>query len=178
MKINNTLNQRQNTLVYSFQRSKKVLHDGDVTSSDYNIEDRKEFERVPEGTLTPGIQIRGLTKTYMTDLFRRSAVQALRGIDVDFYKGQITALLGHNGAGKTTMISVLSGLTSSTEGTVFIDGKNVQHDLESVQRNLGLCPQENIVFPDLDVFEQVMFFGMVRRFKKIILLDNLVVLIY
>jgi ABC-type multidrug transport system ATPase subunit len=36
-------------------------------------------------------------------------VQALRGVSVDFYKGQITALLGHNGAGKTTMMSILTG---------------------------------------------------------------------
>lgn len=36
-------------------------------------------------------------------------VEAVRGISLDFYKGQITALLGHNGAGKTTTISILTG---------------------------------------------------------------------
>lgn len=135
-----------------------------MTHLDYNRDDQKEFEKVPEGTLTPGIQIRELKKAYITDWFRRTTVHALRGINVDFYKGQITALLGHNGAGKTTMMSILSGLTSSTEGMVFINGKNVQYELAAVQKNLGLCPQENMVFPDLNVFEQVMFFGMVRYF--------------
>lgn len=36
-------------------------------------------------------------------------VHALKGISLDFYKGQITALLGHNGAGKTTLMSIITG---------------------------------------------------------------------
>lgn len=160
----------------------------DVSAPDYEEEERKEFEKVPAGTLTPGIQIRQLKKTYVTNWLRGTKVQALRGIDVDFYKGQITALLGHNGAGKTTMMSILSGLTSSTEGMVFVNGQNVQYELDAVRRNLGLCPQENMVFPDLTVYQQVVFFGMVRfsrgwknnrdeffeprREKKIILWSN------
>lgn len=152
--------------LFFLQKSNKVFHDVDATHFDYNREDQKEFEKVPEGTLIPGIQIRELKKAYMTDWFRRTMVHALRGIDVDFYQGQITALLGHNGAGKTTMMSILSGLTNSTEGMVFIDGKNVQYELQAVQRNLGLCPQENMVFPDLNVFEQVMFFGRLKSKTK------------
>ena len=150
-----------NALV-SFQKSNKVFHDIDASRMDYK--DEKEFESVPDDTLTAGIQIRELKKAYVTDWFRNTSVRALNGISVDFYKGQITALLGHNGAGKTTMMSILAGLTSSTEGMVLIDGKNVRYELEAVRRNLGLCPQENMVFPDLTVFEQILFFGMVRIF--------------
>ncbi|XP_043287897.1 phospholipid-transporting ATPase ABCA1-like [Venturia canescens] len=152
--------------LFFLKKSNKVFHDVEVTELDYDREDRKEFEKVPAGTLTPGIQIRQLKKTYVTNWLRGTKVQALRGIDVDFYKGQITALLGHNGAGKTTMMSILSGLTSSTEGMVFVNGQNVQYELDAVRRNLGLCPQENMVFPDLTVYEQVLFFGMLKAKNK------------
>ncbi|XP_011705159.1 PREDICTED: ATP-binding cassette sub-family A member 3-like, partial [Wasmannia auropunctata] len=87
-------------------------------------------------------------------------VYALKGISVDFYKGQITALLGHNGAGKTTLMSILTGVTSVTEGKVFINGKNIEKHLSSIRNELGLCPQENMVFPDLNVFEQIEFLGL------------------
>lgn len=46
---------------------------------------------------------------YIIILFQK--VHALKGVSVDFYKGQITALLGHNGAGKTTLMSILTGIT-------------------------------------------------------------------
>lgn len=49
-----------------------------------------------------------LFNTYIV-IFQK--VHALRGVSVDFYKGQITALLGHNGAGKTTLMSILTGIT-------------------------------------------------------------------
>lgn len=113
-------------------------------------------------------------------------MHALKGVSIDIYKGQITALLGHNGAGKTTLMSILtgkelgniqnkfnslivnyfnnyynSGVTSSTEGSVLINGKNLSEDIDEVRMNLGLCPQENMMFPNLTPMEQVRFFGMV-----------------
>lgn len=54
------------------------------------------------------------------------------------------------------------GVTSETEGKVFINGKNIRKHLNSIRNDLGLCPQENMVFPDLNVFEQIEFFGLVR----------------
>ena len=139
-----------------------------------NYKNEKEFESVPDDTLTAGIQIRDLKKAYIIDWFCKTTVQALDGISIDFYKGQITALLGHNGAGKTTMMSILTGLTSSTGGMVLINGKNISSELEAVRSNLGLCPQENIVFPELTVFEQILFFGMVRNFLMLATLNSLV----
>lgn len=56
-----------------------------------------------------------------------------------------------------------AGVISSTEGTVIINGQNVKDDLDEVRMNLGLCPQENMMFPDLTPLEQVRLFGLVRR---------------
>lgn len=87
----------------------KVNSDDEMDDYEFDDVDGKPFETIPRAAFTPGIQIRGLKKEFRTHLFSKSKVQALRGISVDFYKGQITALLGHNGAGKTTLMSILTG---------------------------------------------------------------------
>lgn len=58
------------------------------------------------------------------------------------------------------------GVISPTEGKVIINGKNIAKHLQCIRNNLGLCPQENIVFPDLSVFEQLKFFGLVSIHLK------------
>ncbi|XP_039306683.1 retinal-specific phospholipid-transporting ATPase ABCA4 isoform X2 [Solenopsis invicta] len=142
-------------------KSNKVSLDDEAGEFDYD-KANEDFESVIGGTLTPGIQIRDLKKSYTTSWLRNSKVHALQGVSVDFYKGQITALLGHNGAGKTTLMSILTGVVSETQGKVFINGKNIRKHLNSIRDDLGLCPQENMVFPDLNVFEQIEFFGLLK----------------
>lgn len=55
-------------------------------------------------------------------------------------------------------------MISPTGGTVLINGKNITKDLDSIMNDLGLCPQDDILFPDLSVFEQLLFFGLVIHF--------------
>ncbi|XP_032690164.1 phospholipid-transporting ATPase ABCA1-like isoform X2 [Odontomachus brunneus] len=148
------------------KRKNKISLDEVVSELDYDKIVNEDFEPVSSGTLTPGIQIRNLKKTYTTCWLRKSQVHALKGISVDFYKGEITALLGHNGAGKTTLMSILTGVTSQTEGNVFINNKNIVEHLETIRNNLGLCPQENMFFPYLNVFEQIEFIGMLKAENK------------
>ncbi|XP_039306572.1 retinal-specific phospholipid-transporting ATPase ABCA4 [Solenopsis invicta] len=146
-------------------KNNKIIFDEKAGEFDYD-KANEDFEPVMSGTLTPGIQIRDLKKSYTTCWLRKSKVHALKGVSVDFYKGQITALLGHNGAGKTTLMSILTGVISETEGNVFINDKNIRIHLDSIRNNLGLCPQENMVFPDLNVFEQIEFFGLLKAKNK------------
>ncbi|XP_017755068.1 PREDICTED: ATP-binding cassette sub-family A member 1-like [Eufriesea mexicana] len=149
-----------------YLKKNKVSLDEDIENFEYDNVGNDNFELVARGAFTPGIQIRNIKKTYKSICFRKSAVQALKGISMDLYKGQITALLGHNGAGKTTLMSIVTGVTSATEGKVLINGKNITKDLQSIRNDLGLCPQENMVFPDLSVFEQLEFFGLLKGKNK------------
>ncbi|XP_076762980.1 ATP-binding cassette sub-family A member 17 [Xylocopa sonorina] len=147
-------------------RKNKVCLDEDIEDFDYDDIDNENFEPVTKGVLTPGIQIRNLKKTYKSFCLRKTAIEALKGISMDLYKGQITALLGHNGAGKTTLMSILTGVISATTGKVLINGKNIAENLQLIRNDLGLCPQENMVFPDLSVFEQLEFFGLLKGVNK------------
>ncbi|TGZ53371.1 phospholipid-transporting ATPase ABCA3 [Temnothorax longispinosus] len=157
---------RQNPLYFlKCIKKNKIALDEEAGEFDYD-KVNEDFEPVLGNALTPGIQIRDVKKSYTTSWLRKSKVHALRGVSVDFYKGQITALLGHNGAGKTTLMSILTGVTSETEGKVFINDRNLKKHLSSIRNDLGLCPQENMVFPDLNVFEQIEFFGLLKAKNK------------
>ncbi|XP_017876215.1 ABC transporter A family member 1-like [Ceratina calcarata] len=157
---------RKEPFFFKYLKKNKVSLDEDIEDMDFANVDSENFEPVTRGVLTPGIQIRNLKKTYRKFGLRKTTVQALRGISIDLYKGQITALLGHNGAGKTTMMSILTGMVSLTEGKVLINGKNVMNDLQDIRNDLSLCPQENIVFPLLTVSEQLEFFAMLKGTTK------------
>ena len=53
------------------------------------------------------------------------------------------------------------GLFSPTSGNARINGYNIKEDMEKARDSLGLCPQHNMLFPSLNVFEHLIFFGMV-----------------
>ena len=91
----------------------------------------------------------------------RKKVVAVDNVTFNAFEGEITALLGHNGAGKTTTMSMLTGLFSPTSGDAKINGYNIRSDMAKARDSLGLCPQHNMLFPSLTVFEHLIFFGMV-----------------
>ncbi|XP_048510196.1 phospholipid-transporting ATPase ABCA3-like isoform X2 [Athalia rosae] len=144
-------------------RQNKVCSSYNDISSHGSEGEPKILEPVDKGTLTTGIQLRNLTKCFTCGCFKSHRVNAVRGISLDFYKGQITALLGHNGAGKTTTFSILTGLTAPSSGTVYINGKDVSKDLDVIRSDLGVCPQENTTFPDLTVSEQLQLIGSLKQ---------------
>ncbi|XP_058807246.1 phospholipid-transporting ATPase ABCA1-like isoform X2 [Phymastichus coffea] len=150
-----------------FGRGKnRVNSDDEMEDYECNNADGKPFEAVPRSVYVPGIQIRSLKKEYRTHWFSSKKVQALRGISVDFYKGHITALLGHNGAGKTTLMSILTGMISPNNGSVYINGRDVKDESSSIMNDIGLCPQEDMLFPTLSVAEQIEFFAMLKGKDK------------
>lgn len=83
-------------------------------------------------------------------------------LSLRMYEGQVTALLGHNGAGKSTTMSILTGLFPPTSGTAIVNGHNIRTNIEAVRKSLGLCPQHNVLFDDLTVGEHMWFYGRLK----------------
>lgn len=73
-------------------------------------------------------------------------VVAVKRLDLGLAEGEILALLGHNGAGKSTTVSMLTGVLPPTEGRVIIHGYDVAQHPEEARRFLGVCPQHDILF--------------------------------
>ena len=100
---------------------------------------------------------RGLVKTYGTG---DTAVQALAGIDVDFARGELTAIMGPSGSGKSTLMHCMAGLDTVTAGTVVIDGEDVgsmnQRQLTKLRRTrLGFIFQAFNLVPTLTAAENI-----------------------
>jgi ABC-2 type transport system ATP-binding protein len=80
------------------------------------------------------LQVRGLEKSF-------GEVQALRGVDFDVEAGSVFALLGSNGAGKTTVINILSTLVPSDAGSAVVAGHDVTTDPQKVREAISLTGQ-------------------------------------
>lgn len=82
------------------------------------------------------LEIKNLVKQYQT------GVQALRGIDLTVEQGDFYALLGHNGAGKSTTIGIISSLVNKTSGSVKVFGYDLDTQKVQLKQQIGLVPQE------------------------------------
>src|SRR3954447_24940828 len=84
-------------------------------------------------------------------------VRALDGVDLEIRPGEVHALLGANGAGKSTMVKVLVGALQPTAGPLEINGEGVEFRSvsEAADRGIAIVSQELNLFPDLDVLDNL-----------------------
>ena len=109
-----------------------------------------------ESTEAPAFAVRGLGKHF-------GGTHACRDIELEFRAGEVLAILGENGAGKSTTVKCLHGLYQPDEGHVEIDGKPVHfrspRDAEAA--GISMIPQELDLFPELSIVENL-FLGQKR----------------
>src|SRR5881396_3807214 len=84
---------------------------------------------------------------------------AANEISFDVYQGEIFGFLGANGAGKTTAMRMLCGLSTPTSGQAIIAGFDVYKQHEQIKRNIGYMSQKFSLYEDLTVRENIRFFG-------------------
>ena len=101
-------------------------------------------------TDAPLISARGISKSF-------AGVEVLSDVDLDLRAGEIHALLGENGAGKSTFAKILAGVHRPTRGTLALDGRRIEVPSPLAAQRLGiaLIHQEPISFPDLSVAENL-----------------------
>lgn len=98
------------------------------------------------------LSIQGLKKSY-------GDVKAVKGVDINIEKGEIVGLLGPNGAGKSTTISMISTLLNPDAGDILFKGESIQKNPKSLQRVLGVVPQDIALYPSLSGYENLKFWG-------------------
>jgi putative ABC transport system ATP-binding protein len=106
----------------------------------------------------PIIRLRGVEKTYPST---GGGVKALKGIDLDVFPGEFVAIIGKSGAGKTTLINMITGVDRQTAGEIWVNGLPI-HKLNDSQlalwrgRNLGIIYQAFYLMPTLSLLDNVM----------------------
>ena len=98
------------------------------------------------------IEIQGLTKRY-------GPITAVDGLDLTVRQGELFALLGVNGAGKTTAMRMLCGLSYPTSGSGTVAGYDVMREGERIKRRIGYMSQRFSLYEDLKVWENIRLFG-------------------
>lgn len=106
-----------------------------------------------------GIQITNLEKKFGKKI-------AVNKINLSIDKGELFALLGVNGAGKTTIIKMLSCLSKPTGGDAIIFGKSIIKDSKDIKEFINVSPQETAIAPNLTVRENLELIAEIYGYKK------------
>ena len=120
------------------------------------MSDQKQADR-PNDSI---VEIRSVSKAFAT---RR----VLKNIDLDIGRSQSVCLSGVNGAGKSTLMRIVAGLLHPDAGSVSLNGHDVRKEPQKTKPQLGVISHKSMVYPDLTVSENLVFFANLYGVKSI-----------
>ncbi|XP_048466978.1 ATP-binding cassette sub-family A member 5 isoform X4 [Rhincodon typus] len=149
---------------YWFHKQKHYNHIDSISEIEFGL--GPAFNEVVEAVPTElkgkeAIRLKSVHKLYKG---KEKKVEALKGLSFDIYQNQITALLGHSGTGKTTLISILSGLCPLSDGCATVYGYRVSEldEIIQIRKMMGVCPQFDVLFYSLTVKEHLKILAMIK----------------
>ena len=100
--------------------------------------------------MTPLLSIAGLQTRY-------GRIEAIRGVDLEVYRGEIVTLIGANGAGKTSLLMTICGSPRAASGTITVNGEDITQleTFDIIRRGIAQSPEGRRVFPRMTVFENL-----------------------
>jgi ABC-2 type transport system ATP-binding protein len=109
--------------------------------------------------VSEALQLRGLTKDF-------GDLRAVDGLDFGVHRGEMFALVGPDGAGKTTSMRLICGAMLPSDGEALVEGVGVTEDPERVKRMVGYMSQRFSLYGELSVAENLRFFSDLRGVKS------------
>ena len=95
----------------------------------------------------------------------------LKNINLSFNKGNMYSLLGHNGAGKSTFVNILTGIYRPTSGSLLWKNKDFRKMKRNAQKlfdfNIGICPSFECLFENLTVYNHLKVIGLIKEIKNL-----------
>jgi len=95
----------------------------------------------------------------LVKIYKEGTIKAVDGLNLKINKGEIYALIGANGSGKTTTISMLTGSLFPTSGEIRVLGLQIPKKRRIVSTRIGVAPQEYALYTDLTVEQNIWFFA-------------------
>ncbi len=123
-----------------------------ITTASAYIKEQETEAATKEATDVNVISVNHLVKTF-------GSFRAVDDISFTVRRGEIFGFLGANGAGKTTAMRILSGLSRPTSGTAIVGGYDVRTQYEEIKRHIGYMSQKFSLYEDMTVRENIRFFG-------------------
>lgn len=106
------------------------------------------------------ISVKNLTKSF-------GDFTAVKSISFEVQKGEVFGFLGANGAGKTTAMKMLIGISKPTSGEASVAGFDVKTNAEMVKKSIGYMSQKFSMYDDLTIKENIVFFGGIYGLSKV-----------
>ncbi|MBO4395823.1 MAG: ATP-binding cassette domain-containing protein [Eubacterium sp.] len=125
----------------------------------------KKFELDIPTDREPMITLRGITREFQAG---DNVIKVLKGIDLDIYPCEFLVVLGESGCGKTTMMNIVGGMDTMTDGTMTLDGEDFSHpsnkQLTEYRRNyIGYIFQAYNLMPNLSALENLQFIAEISK---------------
>ncbi|KAG5320939.1 ABCAA protein, partial [Acromyrmex heyeri] len=95
-------------------------------------------------------------------------ITAINDVTIDFYNQEFSVILGHNGAGKSCLLKIITGMYKPTHGHIYLENENSVYPI-------GYCPQENILVNYLTTIQHLYIFGMLSRESQYAIYKNLLI---
>uniref|UniRef100_A0A8R1DX91 ABC transporter domain-containing protein n=1 Tax=Caenorhabditis japonica TaxID=281687 RepID=A0A8R1DX91_CAEJA len=136
------------TMIKTRMKSRKESSSSSSPESDNTVTDWCEVDEARDAAKAD-IIVNDLVKIYST------GETAVNGLSLRAVQGQVSILLGHNGAGKSTTFSSIAGIIKPTYGSIKICDYDVSEDAKMTKKFIGLCPQTNPLYDQLTVGEHL-----------------------
>ncbi|CAG8573287.1 3953_t:CDS:2 [Acaulospora colombiana] len=146
-------------------KNKKIGKNHDGEDEDVANERALAFD----ATRNFAVRICNLNKVYQQSMFVESKLDkvAVNDLCLTLKEGKCLALLGQNGAGKSTSINILSGATPATRGDALLYGFSLKTDMGSIRNIMGVCPQHDILFNDLTAREHIELYAGIKNIPPV-----------
>jgi len=100
---------------------------------------------------------------------------AVKNTCLTIAKNKVVALLGQNGAGKSTTMNIIAGLSQPTSGDILVMNKSILRNPEGVQSELGICPQHDLLINNLTAMEHLYLYSGIKGGINCLALDDILV---
>jgi ABC-type multidrug transport system fused ATPase/permease subunit len=170
----NEININKNNINFTYKKlEEENLYDNNINDEDDLTKEQKIINNIIKTNTIKNypLIVTNLTKIYNSN---KNNYKSLDNFSLCLENNKIFSLLGPNGAGKTTFFSILTGIFPPTSGKAYIKGYSILTDIEKCQEQIGFCPQFDLLWNDLTVYEHLYFYCLFKNVDISNINDNII----